>query len=100
MARTGISDELTADEELIIAAIEDDSYFVDNIVPSGTINGSNTAFTLPSTPNPADSLKLQYNGQLMKAGGEDYTLSGATVTLNVAPISGDILLASYRLDPT
>ena len=92
--------ELTSDELLIIGAIEAGTYFVENEVPAGTINGSNVTFTLASIPNPAASLVLKFNGQDLKAGGEDYSISGLTITLNNAPITGDILLADYRLDPT
>jgi hypothetical protein len=71
--------------------------FVDNSVPAGTLNGANTVFTLPSTPNPALSLNLYLNGMLMEA-GSDYTLAAATVTFinGVVPGAGDALLASYR----
>lgn len=101
MARTSATgDELTLDEELIVGAIESGTYFVENEVPSGTINGSNTSFTLASSPNPASSLDLFVNGQKQKAGGEDFSLSGSTITMVLAPESGDILLANYRVDPT
>jgi hypothetical protein len=71
--------------------------FTDNVVPTGTINGSNAVFTLPSTPNPAGSLQLFRNGVLQTAGmSADYTLSAATITYNAAPITGDTHVASYR----
>lgn len=70
--------------------------FSDNETPSGTINGTNAVFTLANTPSPAGSLNLYLNGQLMKAGGEDFTLATATITFVDAPPSGSILLASYR----
>lgn len=70
--------------------------FVDDETPSGTINGSNTSFTLANSPNPAASLMLFKNGQKLEPGGLDYTLSGATITATVAPKTGDVLTASYR----
>lgn len=70
--------------------------FVNNEVPSGTINGSNTAFTLASTPSPASSLELTLDGQKMTAGGADFTLSGAAITFVIAPPTGSVLLAAYR----
>lgn len=70
--------------------------FSDNETPSGTINGSNTAFTLAHTPSPAASLSLYKNGQLQIAGGADYTLSGTSITYGSAPKTGDVLTASYR----
>jgi len=98
MARVDINDQLTAAEALVIQAITDGTYFVYRETPSGTQNGSNTAFTLAHTPNPAASLCLFLNGQLLTL-TEDYTLSGATITFIVAPDSGDKIRASYTVDP-
>lgn len=64
-------------------------------VPSGTINGSNVTFTLANTPT-AGSVLLYKNGQRQLAGGgADYTISGATITYNAAPLTGDQLLSDY-----
>lgn len=64
---------------------------------SGTINGSNTTFTLPSTP--IDGTEMIFmNGILQEAGStNDYQISGATVTFNAAatPDSGSSLYATY-----
>lgn len=68
----------------------------DNEVPSGTINGSNTVFTLANAPSPASSLQLFLNGLLQTAGGVDYTLSGDTITYATAPETGDAHVAWYR----
>jgi hypothetical protein len=70
--------------------------FADAEVPSGTINGVTTAFTLAHTPSPAASLKLFKNGQELIAGGADYTLATATITAVTAPATGDTLIAFYR----
>lgn len=72
--------------------------FADNETPSGTINGVNLVFTLAHTPNPAASLDLFKNGQLMIAGGADYTLATATITFvaGAIPQTGDALICSYR----
>lgn len=72
--------------------------FADAETPSGTINGSNAAFSLAHTPV-GTSLQLYKNGQQMAAGaGADYTLSTATVTFNAGaiPKTGDVLIAFYR----
>jgi len=71
--------------------------FVDAETPAGTANGSNAAFPLANTPNPAGSLAVYRNG-LRVALNIDYTLSGSTITfLPVAlPQSGDTLAVSYR----
>lgn len=69
--------------------------YVDSETPTGTVNGSNTDFTLANTPI-SGSLKVYVNGQRMKAGGEDYTLSGKTITFVTAPPTGSIILVDYR----
>lgn len=70
--------------------------FAESETPSGTINGSNTAFTLASSPI-AGSVKLYYNGVRLEAGaGNDYTISGASITMLFAPETGSKLLADYR----
>lgn len=73
------------------------SSFADAEVPAGAVNGSNTVFTLASTPSPAGSLELYRNGLLMRQGA-DYQISGNTVTFFLAsvPQSGDLLVANYR----
>jgi len=71
--------------------------FSDEEIPGGTINGSNTVFSLAFAPSPAVSLDLYLNGLLMKPGA-DYSLSGSTITFFLAslPQTGDLLLANYR----
>lgn len=58
--------------------------FADNETPGGTINGSNTAFTLAHPPSPTASLMLILNGQFLTQ-GVDYTLSGDDITMTTAP---------------
>lgn len=66
-------------------------------VPSGAINGSNVTFTLSATPF-ANSQDLYLNGQLLFVGaGEDYTITGSTITLAVAPLAGERLVCRYRI---
>lgn len=68
---------------------------VNNETPGGTVNGSNTAFTLANTPQ-VSSLELFLNGMLLEPGaGNDYTVSGTAVTMLFAPLSGDKLRAYY-----
>lgn len=91
---------LTANELSVISAIADGTYFVHNINPTGAINGVNTSFTLPSNPNPDSSLELRLNGVVQRSGsGNDFTLSGTTVTMTFAPGIGDTLTASYTVSP-
>jgi hypothetical protein len=63
--------------------------------PTGSINGSNTTFTLANTPS-ANTEELFLNGILLEPGaGNDYTISGATITMLSAPLTGDRLKVSY-----
>ena len=67
---------------------------VANETPSGSINGSNTAFTLANAN--AYGLALYLNGQVLEPGsGNDYTVSGNAITLLFAPLAGDKLRAYY-----
>lgn len=72
------------------------SNFIDKEVPAGLINGSNTTFTLANTPI-AGSEHVYLNGILQESGaGNDYTISGATMTYGAAPLAGEKLRVSYR----
>lgn len=71
------------------------SNFVTEETPSGSINGSNTTFTLANTPT-AGTVKLYLNGVRQKSGaGNDYTITTNTITMTTAPVSGDVLLVDY-----
>ena len=70
--------------------------FVDKEIPSGSINGANVTFTLANTPI-AGSEHIYLNGVLQESGsGNDYTITGATITYLSAPLTGEKLRASYR----
>lgn len=72
------------------------SNFVDKETPSGSVNGSNTAFTLANTPT-SGSEHVYLNGLLLESGsGNDYTITGASITMLTAPLSGDKIRVSYR----
>lgn len=67
-------------------------------VPAGTVNGTNSVFTLSRAPI-ANSLQVMLRRQVLLAGTE-YTLSGSTVTFNSAnvrlPNTGDDLFVRYQ----
>lgn len=69
------------------------------VTPSGTLDGVNAVFTLPSAPNPPGALTVARNGlvltQVLSSGGGDYTLSGTTITFvaGAVPLPGDTLRA-------
>jgi hypothetical protein len=70
--------------------------FVDNAV-IGNGDGTTTVFTLASAPNPATSLQVFVGGLKGKPGtGNDYTLSGLTLTFTSAPSAGANIEGSWR----
>lgn len=62
--------------------------------PSGTVNGSNVTFTLANTPVSGTECVF-VNGILQDAGGNDYSISTATITFVTAPESGDKIRVNY-----
>lgn len=71
------------------------SDFVYNEAVGGTVNSSNTTFTIANTPL-SNSVMLFNNGTLQQLGsGDDFTISGTTITMLYAPVTGDKLIAWY-----
>ena len=63
--------------------------------PSGSVNGTNTGYTLANTPV-AGSESVFLNGILQEPGtGNDYTISGSSITFLFTPVSGDKIRVSY-----
>lgn len=70
--------------------------FVFSEIPTGSINGANTAFTTANTPR-AGTVRVFQNGiRLLVGGGNDYTVSGSTITFVTAPLTGDNVLVDYN----
>lgn len=67
--------------------------FSDKEIPSGTIDGVNTTFTLANIPSPSASLELFLNGVNQNG---NFSLSSATITYVVAPSVGDVHVSWYR----
>lgn len=61
--------------------------------PSGTVNGSNTVFTLTFTPS-GSSLAMFINGLMLRK-TTDYSVSGVTVTFVDAPPVASQVRAEY-----
>jgi hypothetical protein len=77
-------------------------HIVDPYTPTGTINGSNKDFELKLSPSPTTSLEVYRGGalQILNSSGdtdEDYSLSGTTITFNIAPVSGEKLRVKHRI---
>lgn len=62
--------------------------------PSGTMNGVNTTFTLANTPSTGKQKLYQNSTRLFV--GLDYTISGAAITMTVAPLVTDYLRCDYN----
>lgn len=67
-----------------------------NEIPSGSINGSNVIFTTTNQFT-SGTTQVYLNGQRLKLGASfDYTETTSTsITLNLAPIPGDVVLVDY-----
>lgn len=72
------------------------SNFVTRETPTGLVNGSNVTYTLANTPT-SGTEEVFLNGILQEPGaGNDYTISGGTITYLTAPVSGDKIRVNYR----
>ena len=74
-------------------------FIIDITTPAGAIDGSNSIFILPSTPNPIQSLELFWNGVLCTQNIE-YSLSTNIITMKYPhiPGTGDTIQTKYRKD--
>jgi hypothetical protein len=97
---TSVTGMLKGNGTAISAAVLGTDYlapsdFVFRETPAGAINGVNTTFTMANTPI-AGTEQLFQNGLLLQPlAGNDYTISGATITMLTAPPTGDKLLVTY-----
>lgn len=71
------------------------SNFVFSETPSGSINGSNTSFTLANTPTAGTQTGVLSGVSLRSGSGNDYTISGNAITMTTAPLTGEWLQYSY-----
>ena len=70
------------------------SDFVVSETPTGTVNGVNDTFTLANTP--AAFIHIYLDGLLQdEGGGNDYTISGVTITFVEPPLTGSKIRVSY-----
>lgn len=87
--------EIVSDAVKVTSSVLQKTSIIVREVPSGTINGSNCVFTLAGTPTSGKEMIFK-RGMLMNAGsGNDYTITGNTITFTSAPKTGDTLLAVY-----
>jgi hypothetical protein len=63
--------------------------------PTGAIDGTNTTFNLSHQPKP-NSEEVYLNGLLQEPNGNDYNITGQTITFMQAPLSENRIRVSYR----
>lgn len=63
-------------------------------VPSGTVNGSNTTFTISFAPRELDALEVYVDG-LRQRKTTDFTFSGTTITFVSAPVTDQYVYVEY-----
>ena len=72
-----------------------DYYFINNETPTGTVNGVNTDFVLANDII-LGSERVFVNGARQFSGaGNDYTISGSTITFATAPPTGSNIICDY-----
>lgn len=63
---------------------------------TGAVNGVNLTFTLSFTPTSIASVTVFIDGLAqIQATGQDYTISGTTITMVTAPATGQKIYATY-----
>lgn len=68
------------------------------VIPTGLINGINKIFTLPTPIADAAGFTLYQDGLILEQGvGKDYTVTGTTITMAVAPLPAQSLYAVYNV---
>lgn len=71
--------------------------FVDDEVPTGTIDGTNVTFTLAGVANPPAGVHLYVNGLRTAVSSVTPGASDTTIVLAAAPQVGDVISADYRI---
>lgn len=71
------------------------SNYISRETPAGTKNGVNKAFSLAFVPITGSEM-IFLNGQLLRPGaGNDYTISGLNITMDIAPEADTDLVCTY-----
>lgn len=69
--------------------------FIIDETPSGTVNGSNTAFTLSQTPFDSNDAVQVFIDGIKRDRVTDWTISGTTITFVTAPALGQSVRVNY-----
>lgn len=93
-----ISGEITIDSTGVASftkTVFTSDRYVNRETPAGVMDGVNAQFTLANAPVLGTEM-IFWNGMLLDEGaGNDYTISGAVITLLFAPSAGEKLRVSY-----
>jgi len=89
---------LSSDQQLVVQAITDGTYFHYDESLTGDIDGVNKTFTIAVAPYPTSSLEIRKQGVVQK-NPDDYSITGTTITFVVAPEVGSWLTAIYVVSP-
>lgn len=90
-----VSSVTSGGEVTLVSNVLKATNYITRETPSGAVNGTNDEYTLAHTPV-VGSESVFLNGLLQEPGaGNDYTISGATITFADAPVSGDRVRVSY-----
>lgn len=90
-----VSAVTAAGEVTLVSNVLKATNYITREAPTGSVNGSNVTFTLAYTPV-SGSESVFLNGILQEPGsGNDYSISGGTITFADAPVSGDRIRVSY-----
>ena len=82
----------------LVSGIAIGKFDISREIPTGLVDGTNAVYTLASTPS-SGSEHLWLNGNLQDEGtAEDYTISGAIVTMLSAPQTNAKIRVSYGTD--
>jgi hypothetical protein len=90
----GLVSGITPDGVVSITGGPSSHTHVWNETPVGTVDGSNTAYTLNSAPLTSNSVVAFLNGVVQKY-GLDYNVTGTNLTLMDPPHVGDVLWVTY-----
>ncbi len=96
--RVQMSGDATMDEDGVVTVTSgglEAANFVFNEEPTGSINGTNTVFSLAATPT-AGTVTVFLNGVLQEPTA-DYSISGDEITFTSAPESPDTILCNYMV---
>lgn len=93
--QAGTSGQILSSTVAGVDWIDLNSRFIDKETPTGVIDGSNTVFALANIP--VIGSEHIYRGGILSFVGDQYSISGGTITFVTAPVIGEKIMVSYRI---